>query len=131
MPPIPEIHLYTPAQANLVIQQGVTKTVALCRWLPGGTTPYVWQPGDAAKLQIRDRPIAQGGSVLAEAATTGLAPKLFFDPADNFIKWRLVKTTSEAWLWQLGYYDLDVAFASGEELTLLAGQMRLLQQVSD
>ena len=74
----PTIHLWTPAEANLVLKQGVTKTVLLCRWLPGGVTPYVWQPGDSAKLQIRDAPIDQGGVVLAEFATTGSAPKLFY-----------------------------------------------------
>ena len=130
--PTPTIHLFTPAQANLVLHQGVSKTVSLCRWLPGGTTPYVWQVGDSAKLQIRDAPIAQGGVVLAEATTTGLAPKLFFDGGDNFIKWRLEKTTSAAWAWTNGYYDLDVIFAAtSEEMTLLAGTITLQQQVSD
>lgn len=128
----PTIHLWTPAEANLVIKQGVTKIVPLCRWLPGGTTPYVWQAGDQAKLQIRDRPIAQGGSVLAEAATTGPTPKLFFDPADNFIKWRLEKLTSAAWTWTAGFYDLDVIFAAtSEEVTLLTGTITLQQQVTD
>ncbi len=128
---IPEIHLYTPAQANLVIQQGTTKTVPLCRWLPGGTTPYVWQSGDSAKLQIRDRRITQGGIVLAEFATTGTTPDLFFDPSDNFLKWRLRKTVSAAWTWATAYYELDARFANGDELTLMAGQIRLAQQVSD
>lgn len=125
----PTIHLYTPARANLVVQQGVTKVVALCRWLPGGVTPYVWQPGDVARLQIRNATIDQGGIVLAEAATNGVAPKLFFDPGDNFIKWRLEKLTSAAWTWANGYYDLDVITGT-EELTLLTGLVELRKQVA-
>jgi hypothetical protein len=125
----PTIHLYTPAMANLVIQQGVTKVVALCRWLPGGVSPYVWQPGDVARLQIRDAAIAAGGVVLAGAATDGVAPKLFFDAGDNFIKWRLEKVTSAAWTWASGYYDLDVITGS-DELTLLTGLIEMRKQVA-
>jgi len=125
----PTIHLYTPAEADLVIKKGVTKTVALCKWLPGGTV-YVWQPGDVAKMQIRSAPISQGGEVLAEFSTNGLAPKLFFDPSDNFLKWRLEKLTTAAWEWSSGYYDIDVAFASGDELTLLTGLLQAQLEIT-
>jgi len=127
----PTIHLYTPAEANLVIKQGVTKIVHLCRWKPGGTTPYVWKPGNSAKLQIRDALIAQGGGVLAEFSTTGVTPKLFFDPSDNFLKWRLEKATSALWTWVTGYYDLDVTLNTGEEFTLLTGMIEQQLQVAD
>ena len=128
----PTIHLWTPAEANLVLKQGVTKTVPLCRWLPGGSTPYVWQVNDSAKLQIRDAPIDQGGVILAEFSTLEGSPKLFFDGGDNFLKWRLEKATSAAWAWTNGYYDLDVIFAAtSEEITLLAGTLTLQQQVAD
>lgn len=128
----PTIHLWTPAEANLVVKQGVTKTVPLCRWLPGGTTPYVWQAGDRAKLQIRDAPISAGGIVLAEFTTTGVNPALLFDAGDDYIKWKLNKAESAAWTWEFGYYDLDVFFnATSEEITLLTGTITLQLQVSD
>ena len=128
----PTIHLWTPAEANLVLKQGVTKTVPLCRWLPGGTSPYVWQPNDRAKLQIRDAPISAGGVVLAEFQTTGVSPALLFDAGDDYIKWKLNKAESAAWTWEFGYYDLDVFFAAtSEEITLLTGTITLQLQVSD
>lgn len=129
-PNTPTIHLYTPAQANLVIQQGVSVTVSLCRWLPGGTTPYVWQLGDLARLQIRDAPISQGGVILAEASTNLAPPNLIFDPTDHFIKWRLEKQESADWMWTSGYYDLDVTIGS-DEMTLLTGTIELRRQVTD
>lgn len=81
--------------------------------------------GYTARMQIKDR---VGGTVLE--TLTNANGKIVIDNTGKTISLVLDATTTAAYTWRSGVYELEIVSAGGEVSTLLAGNITVKQEVT-
>jgi hypothetical protein len=109
------------AQFSIGADQGATLSLAFLWLQADGQTP-VNVTGFTAAMQVRTQ---SGGSLLAD-----LGSHLALGGAGGTITLSVPASTTGAWTWDGGVYDMQLTDGSGNVITLLAGQFTITPAVT-
>ena len=110
---------FNPKEVNLTLYRNDTNTFSVA--IKDATGVAVSLTGATALLQVRDA--KENGALLATLTTT-------VDTVNKVVIVTIPPSAFTSWKWDSGFYDLQVTFSGGTVTSIIAGTVKIVQDIS-